>query len=110
VKKRSVAARVRELHSQLQALFPAPLPTILTITSKLKNTCGECEIVKRYGKKHLLIKLESGQLLNPTFDVLMHEYAHAMDYKPEGFGEDPHGPHWGIHMSKLYTWWDEAPR
>jgi hypothetical protein len=111
VKKPSVQTRIRQIFAQLQALFPTPLPTLLTLSTKLVEHIGDCQEVTRGGKQYLLLRLEKGLSLNHSLELLFHEYAHALNWRPEGFEEDEdHGPHWGLYMSDVCSWWDEAPR
>lgn len=112
MKDPSVNTRTRQIFAQLQALFPTMLPTLLNISTKLgPDVMGDCAPVERGEKTYLLIRIQSGLNLNHTIELLFHEYAHARNWLPHPFEEiDTHGPHWGLYLSELCLWWDEAPR
>lgn len=101
---------LRALVTVLQATFPTLYPTRLRLVgSNDKNLGPDCwgvtYIGKVKGEPCIVIKLLKTLAWPANFLVLLHEYAHAMTWKPDHQEtDDHHSPEWGIAEHRLWTW------
>ena len=91
--------------SILQDRFPTLHPVKIVKTKELNRNeeWGETTVRKIKGKDYLVIRIASWLPHPADFLVLLHEYAHAMQWRPEHQEDDEvHSPEWGICEAKLW--------
>ena len=100
----------RELNnmlSNLQGKFPCLHPVRLRLTRKMDDKeFGHCEEGKHKGEQIIILTLNASLCSGALFVVLIHEYAHAMDWRPDHVhcSTGDHPPSWGINESTLWTY------
>jgi hypothetical protein len=110
---------LRAFNARLQTVWPTLHPTAVTLTTALgpalaKNgklgldACwGDTGVRKIKGQEHLLIRINAHMDPVAKFMVFVHEYAHAMSWRPEHQAEADvfdHAPEWGLAESRLWVW------
>ena len=98
---------VRKLFIQLTGQFSTIHPCLLQLTKNLPDgDWGDTGVVRRKGKPYLLIRVSTKLSLEAMTMVLLHEYAHAMEWRPEHQHDSPdHGAAWGLAVSRVESWY-----
>lgn len=77
-------------------------------TTFVDRTWGDCEFITKRGKRpYFLVRMSRmvPETLNWScvWDLIVHEYAHALSWTPAHRNLKDHGPLWGVAYSLCYT-------
>jgi hypothetical protein len=111
---------LRAFNSRLQTVWPTLHPTKVSLTKQLGpalskegklglGACwGDTGVRKVKGQEVLLIRINVYMTCPiARFMVFVHEYAHAMSWRPEHQLESDvfdHAPEWGLCEARLWVW------
>ena len=99
-------SEVKKLLSLLQERYPTLHPVRIErpkIIDGSDKSFGETEVRKFSGKTMLVIRVAAWLPYPADWMVLIHEYAHAMNWRPAHQENDEHhGPEWGLAEAKLW--------
>ena len=106
-KEMSIGLEVRRLFIMLTGMFPTIHPCLLEITKKMpKDEWGDTGVCKRGGEKRLVIRVSSLLSREAALLILLHEYAHAMEWRPDHqHGFVAHNAEWGVALAQIWTWY-----
>lgn len=99
---REARSRLRKLQASLPCIYPVRFER-----AALKGCWGECDMVTRKGRRTLMIRVDETLSWPADFLVLVHEYAHARNWKPDKLeyhesAEADHGPEWGLKFAEVW--------
>lgn len=81
-----------------------PLVPVRTRRRPLKDDLGHCLAI--WGHEDELLRFEitihSGLSWDATWQVLIHEWGHALAWKQDHECLDDHGPEWGLACALIY--------
>lgn len=78
-----------------------PRYPVWVVRKKLNDQWGYCEFDEAKGR--FLIVLNSTAHPNFMLDLLIHEWAHAMDWFSPEDGDTDHPASWGVAYARAYT-------
>lgn len=89
----------------LQRRFPTLYPVRLTFTKALDECWGMTTTSTYRGDPVLSIRIRSDLTWPADFLVFIHEYAHAMEWRPDHQENwEHHSPEWGVAEARLWKW------
>lgn len=104
----------RKLLALLQHTFPTLHPTVLRFVRDddpaIEGAWGVTTLGTRKGDEGkrediIIIRVAKSLPWPANFLVFLHEYAHAMTWRPEHQeNEEHHSPEWGIAEHRLWAW------
>jgi hypothetical protein len=96
----------RYMINQLKTHFSPGVPVEVK-TVDLKGVQGDCVGVMHLGRMtKVVIRVGRKGSFRLKVDILMHEWAHAMEWEANWTDDSPkreHGETWGVWYSKIYT-------
>lgn len=90
---------------RLEAKHPAAYPAIIKVGKLPPEDRGYCGKVKRRGKTYFLLTIAAGMTDFSQRETLVHEYAHALDWRSERqeTGRDRHHcDAWGVWYARAF--------
>ena len=99
--------KLMRLHRQLQRKFPTLYPTSLRLVPDLGELVGSCHHGVVRGKDRLIITLVREYDYQLLAELLYHEYAHAMEWRPDHqHREISHTDEFGLAYARICRWHD----
>lgn len=102
-KPKTIAAKFRRDVKILKELLP-PLLTVRVYRRKVEWALGYTEVLyNTEGRPDRFIVVVSNDLSwDATWQVLIHEWAHALAWREGHETVEDHGPEWALALSRIY--------
>ena len=99
---------IKRLIARLRSRCPTNFPVRFKWVDQIDgDTWGDCEFINKRGKKPYFQVRMSVMVMEVydwacTWDLVVHEYAHALAWTPAHRNLNDHGPLWGVAYSACY--------
>ncbi len=92
----------RDFLRELREVCPTLVP-VVTSRRKLTDCIAYCNLIRKDDlPHHFVIVIDSALSWEATWQVLVHEWAHALAWNEDSHTVTDHGPEFGIAYSRIW--------